>query len=605
MKEKRNTLIIAIATLAAGLLLGWLIFGTGGNKEEEENLHDHEMSGETFNAEDAEVWTCSMHPQIRQDEPGDCPICGMDLIPLENEQDDEIDAMAISMSPTAMELADVRTAKVILADPVKHIRMSGKVKADERLVFSQSSHLSGRVEKLMVNFTGEYISKGSVIASIYAPELVTAQEELLEAYKIKETQPQLFNAARTKLKNWKLPDSQIEEILRRGSPETEFDIRADVSGYVTAKKVNRGDYISRGETLYEITDLSRVWVLFDLYEKDMSWVSRGDKLSFTVASLPGKSFESEILWIDPLIDPDTRVAKARAEIVNRNRDLKPGMFVSGTVQAELTDYKESVVVPSSAVMWTGKRSLVYVKSATSERISFMAREVTLGPSLGDSFIIESGLQEGEEIAVAGTFSIDAAAQLAGKPSMMNPEGGAVMTGHNHGGTDMSEGEVQEEALQPAEDVETEPAFTAQLTEVYNAYLLMKDAFVATDAGKVKEEAEKVREALDRVDMSLLKGDAHMLWMDQLEVLNSNIVLIAGSGDIEEQRAAFIEFNQAFYESVSTFGLNEEKVYYQYCPMADNDRGAYWLSGTEEIRNPYFGDKMLKCGETREVLKWNF
>ncbi len=529
----------------------------------------------------------------------------MDLIPLENEQDEEIDAMAISMSPTAMELADVRTAKVALADPVKHIRMSGRVEADERLVFSQSSHLSGRVEKLMVSYTGEYVRKGSVIASIYAPELVTAQEELLEAYKTKETRPQLLNAARAKLKNWKLTDSQIEEILQRGSPETEFDISTDVSGYVTAKKVNRGDYIGRGETLYEITDLSKVWVLFDLYEKDINWISRGDKLSFTVASLPGKSFESEILYIDPVIDPATRVAKARAEIVNRNRELKPGMFVSATVQAEMADYAQSLVVPASAVMWTGKRSLVYVKSDTGQSLSFMMREVTLGPSLGDSFIIESGLQEGEEIAVAGTFSIDAAAQLAGKPSMMNPEGGAVMTGHNHGAADMSEGEEQEEASLPSGDVETDPEFTAQLTEVYNAYLLMKDAFVATDAEKVKEEAEKVRGKLDRVDMSLLQGDAHMLWMYHLEILNDNIDLIAGSGNIEEQRAAFIDFNRAFYKSVSTYGLNKEEVYYQYCPMADNDRGAYWLSQTEEIRNPYFGDVMLKCGETREVLKWNF
>ncbi|MFO7756485.1 MAG: heavy metal-binding domain-containing protein, partial [Bacteroidales bacterium] len=129
MKEKRNIIIIATATLAAGLLLGWLIFGTGGTKETEEHLNDHEVAGEISAAGNIETWTCSMHPQIRQDEPGDCPICGMDLIPLENEQDEEIDAMAISMSPTAMELADVRTAKVALADPVKHIRMSGRVEA--------------------------------------------------------------------------------------------------------------------------------------------------------------------------------------------------------------------------------------------------------------------------------------------------------------------------------------------------------------------------------------------------------------------------------------------------------------------------------------------
>ncbi|MFW5835412.1 MAG: DUF3347 domain-containing protein, partial [bacterium] len=285
-----------------------------------------------------------------------------------------------------------------------------------------------------------------------------------------------------------------------------------------------------------------------------------------------------------------------------------GMFLSATVQAELADYAQSVVVPASAVMWTGKRSLVYVKTVSDQSVSFMMREVRLGPSLGDSFIIESGLQEGEEIAVGGTFSIDAAAQLAGKPSMMGPEGGAAVTGHDHGAAEMSEGsdmnEVpgHREASMPSGDVKTDPVFTEQLTEVYKAYLRMKDAFVATDAGKVKEEAERVGEALNRVDMSLLEGDAHMQWMDQLEALNESLEKINNSDDIEMQRKVFISLNNTFYSSVKTFGLQADTVYYQYCPMADGDRGAYWLSDEKEIRNPYFGDMMLTCGEVREIIE---
>jgi membrane fusion protein, copper/silver efflux system len=223
-------------------------------------LHDTVADSET-------TWTCSMHPQIRQNEPGDCPICGMDLIPLEDETDSDIDPMAISMSPTAMQLASISTALVGSADPVKSVRLNGKVQSDERLVFSQSSHIPGRIEKLLVNFTGEFVSKGQVIASVYSPDLVTAQEELFEAEKIKDSQPQLFNAAKEKLKNWKLTESQIEQILQSGQTEEEFNIQADVSGYVTNRKVNVGDYISRGQSIYEIADLSRVWVLFDVYEQ--------------------------------------------------------------------------------------------------------------------------------------------------------------------------------------------------------------------------------------------------------------------------------------------------------------------------------------------------
>lgn len=474
--------MIVLSTLAVGLLLGWLIFGGSESKSLDEHQHEtEEVAGET-------IWTCSMHPQIRQNEPGDCPICGMDLIPLENEQNSEIDPMAVSMSPTAMQLANIQTAVVGATDLVKRVRLDGKVQEDERLVFSQSSHIPGRIEDLMVNFTGDYVKKGQVIASVYSPELVTAQEELFEAQKIKGTQAQLFNAAKEKLKNWKLTDGQIEEILQSGTARETFKIQADASGYVTKKMVNTGDYVRRGEAIYEIADLSKIWVLFDVYESDMGWIKKGDKVEFTVASLPGESFSGTISFLDPVIDPKTRVAKARVAAANPGLKLKPEMFVSGTVQAQLPKKTDAVVVPKTAVMWTGTRSVVYIKSTTGQGVSFKMREVNLGPALGDSYVIENGVQQGEEIAVNGTFSIDAAAQLAGKPSMMNPNGGPAMTGHNHGGMEMpsaSEGSNSGKANSNETLTKiTNPEFTGQLTKVYEAYLEMKDAFVATDANKV-------------------------------------------------------------------------------------------------------------------------
>ncbi len=434
MKTNRKTIIVAVSTLVVGLLLGWLIFGGSQSKTTKEQQHEYieeEVVGET-------IWTCSMHPQIRQNETGDCPICGMDLIPLENDQNSGIDPMAINMSPTAMQLANINTAIVGSTDPVKKVRLDGKVQSDERLVYSQSSHIAGRVEKLTVNFTGDFVQKGQVIASVYSPDLVTAQEELFEAQKIKESQPQLFNAAKEKLKNWKLTDSQIEQILNSETSKETFDVQADISGFVTKKMVNPGDYVRRGEAIYEIADLSKVWVLFDVYESDMPWVKKGDKVDFTIASLPGETFSGTITFLDPVINPKTRVAKARVEVVNRGLKLKPEMFASGMVEAKLPNRSGAVVVPKTAVMWTGKRSVVYFKSETDQGINFMMREVDLGPALGESFIIENGLQEGDEIAVNGTFSIDAAAQLAGKPSMMNPDGGKMSTGHDHGQMEMQE-----------------------------------------------------------------------------------------------------------------------------------------------------------------------
>lgn len=539
-----------------------------------------------------------MHPQIRQNEPGDCPICGMDLIQLESEQDSDIDPMAISMSSTAMQLANVSTAMVGSMKPVKMVRLNGKVQSDERLVYSQSSHIPGRIEKLMVNFTGDYVNQGQVIASVYSPELVTAQEELFEAQKIAETQPQLFDAAKEKLKNWKLADQQIEQILQSGTTMETFDVQADVSGYVTKKMVNPGDYVRRGEAIYEIADLSKVWLLFDVYESDMPWIKKGDKVEFTVASLPGETFTGTISYLDPVIDPKTRVAKARIEVANRGLKLKPEMFASGTVEAKLPNQSNAIVVPKTAVMWTGQRSVVYVKSQTDKGVNFIMRDVNLGPALGDSFVIESGLQGGDEIAVNGTFSIDAAAQLAGKPSMMSPSGGLAMTGHNHGDEPMLQNEMDKEP----QSFDVSADFKRQLTQVYNKYLIMKDAFIESDAHPVMTAAAELSGAMQNVDMGLLKGEAHIAWMEYLDVMEKTTDNISKLMDIEKQREEFAQFNLAFYKALKAFGLSNTTAYYQYCPMAEKDKGAYWFSATEDIRNPYFGDAMMRCGENRETIQ---
>ena len=591
MKTDRKTILIVLSTLVIGVLLGWLIFGSAGSSNDGEHLSEHShVDKET-------IWTCSMHPQIRQNEPGACPICGMDLIPLEDEQNDGIDPNSISMSATAMQLANVQTAVVGAINHVKEVRLNGKIQEDERLLFSQSSHVPGRIENLKVNFTGDYVQKGQVIASVYSPELVTAQEELFQAQKMLDTQPQLFNAAKEKLKTWKLTDSQIEQMLHSGIATATFDIRSDVSGSVIQKMVSVGDYVQRGQPIYEIADLSRVWVLFDVYESDMGWVNKGDKVEYTVASLPGATFTGTISFLDPMINPATRVAKARVATTNSGLKLKPEMFVSGVLQAELKNTTDAVVVPKSAVMWTGQRSVVYVKSVSDQGVNFQLREVTLGPSLGESFVINEGLAIGEEIAVNGTFSIDAAAQLAGKPSMMSPDKTSLMSTHSHGEM-LSFEEISD--VERISDIN--PAFKAQLTKVYNAYLKMNDAFVESNAKSVANEAKKVIKAIESVDMALLEHDPHMKWMDQLEILNRTINSISKLNDIEKQRNEYIQFNLAFYESVKMFGLENTITYFQYCPMANNDKGAYWLSSKKDILNPYFGDAMLSCGETKETIK---
>jgi membrane fusion protein, copper/silver efflux system len=401
--------------LILGMFIGWIIFHPTQKKEEKQSL--------TTENKLIEVWTCSMHPQIRMDHPGKCPICGMDLIPLVQNNTSAIDPDAIHMTRDATQLANVLTTVVTKQKAVKEVRLYGKVQADERLFQSQTSHLPGRIERLYVNFTGEPVIKGQALAEIYSPELITAQQELLETAKTKILQPELYEASKDKLRQWKLTDDQIAKIESSGAIQNNFEILSNTSGTVTARRVNTGDHVSEGTVLFDIADLSKVWIMFDAYESDIQFLHVGENLSFNLQAMPGIDFKGSIIFIDPVIDPVTRVAKVRVETENKSGKLKPEMFATGIAFSEPTEYADDVIIPKSAVLWTGRRSVVYVKQPGVDEPVFKIREIGLGPMLGESYVVTDGLSEGEEIVTNGTFSVDAAAQLEGKPSMMNPEGG--------------------------------------------------------------------------------------------------------------------------------------------------------------------------------------
>lgn len=588
-KINKTTIVITIVALIVGIGLGGIFFG--GNEEE---THQHDAQPKT----DQQVWTCSMHPQIRKNEAGKCPICGMDLIPLNSEANTG-DPMEIKMSPTAMQLANIQTSVIKKQKPVKEVRMNGKIKADERLVFSQPSHIPGRVEKLLINFTGESISKGQTIAYIYSPELVTAQEELFEALKIKSSQPSLFEAAKAKLKNWKLTETQINKIIERGEPQNQFPILSDVTGVVLNKRVNLGDYIQKGQSLLEVANLSKVWVLFDVYESDIPWVKGGNTINFTVQSLPGETFAGKVTFIDPVINPNTRVTTARVEISNGNGKLKPDMFVTGMALSPINSQQEALIVPKSAVMWTGERSVVYVKNSTAAGVGFIMREITLGAALGNGYVVEKGLSEGEEIATNGTFSIDAAAQLAGKPSMMNPEGGVTSTGHHHG---THEKHTPSAPTSKTTQRETNLSVKKQLTPLFDNYFLLKNALVKDDFENSKKYVSTLLNTLDKINMSAFKGNDHQIWMQQSAAIKTTLTASTKEETIKGIRKNFVSLSEQFVQLAKTFDPLNSTLYIQHCPMANDNKGADWLSKSDEILNPYFGASMLSCGSVKGEIK---
>lgn len=568
MKTLKSNIIIIAVSLIIGVLVGKLFFTSN------EKISESGSKAKTSNKE--EVWTCSMHPQIRQNEFGLCPICGMDLIVVDEVGDNPL---SMEMSEEAIRLADIQTAMVELTEPEKEIFMQGKVKADERKVSIISSRFAGRIEKLYVDFTGTSVIKGQKLASIYSPELITAQQELFEALKYKDANPMLYKASRNKLKLWNITEAQINEIEQGGEPKQEIDIVSPLSGIVTNRMATMGDYIKEGSKLFEIVDLSNVWIVFDAYESDIPWVKEGDKVKFKISSLAGKFFEGKINFIDPLINPKTRTAQVRIDYVNSYEKLKPEMFVEGRVAATLPIDEAKIIVPKSAVMWTGTRSIVYTKISEAEKPTFQFREIITGLDLGAYFIVEKGLKEGEEIVVNGTFKVDAAAQLAGKNSMMNPQTDGY-----------------------SEQYHISETFKQQLTVFFNQYIEVKNALVETDYKKTNQLASTLQQKIKKLDMTELHDEAHDLWMGKSKLLDEAIARIIDASDIDKQRASFKPLSEHLAIIVEAFGLNDINVYKDYCPMALNDKGAIWLSETEEIKNPYFGDKMLKCGEVKKVIK---
>jgi Cu(I)/Ag(I) efflux system membrane fusion protein len=421
-------------TLVIGLGIGWLLFHGSKRATAHAQVESSQNTTQSNSPEKKIIWTCSMHPQIRMDHPGNCPICGMVLIPLKDTGSDEsaISSDGIRMTESAMKLADIQTIVVQMAYPDRKVYLLGKVKPDEQNIAELTARFGGRIEKLYVNFTGQRVVQGEKLAAIYSPAMVTAQRELLEALGNKQKNPDLYNATRSKLRLWDLTDAQIDDIEQNGNTRSTFDILSPITGTVTQRNASSGDYVKEGTALFQVINLSRIWIMFDAYESDLPWINLGDGVDFTIPSLPGQKYAGRVKFIDRVIDPKTRVAQVRVEINNPGLLMKPDMFVNGVVTSAIAGNTKDLMAPKTAVLWTGKRSVVYVKTPNRKEPTFHYREIVLGPSAGEFYVVNSGLQAGEEIAVNGVFKIDAAAQLAGKTSMMNPAAETTSTEHNHG-----------------------------------------------------------------------------------------------------------------------------------------------------------------------------
>jgi Cu(I)/Ag(I) efflux system membrane fusion protein len=437
---------------------------------------------------DEQMWTCSMHPQIQQPKPGKCPICFMDLIPVETGGDTMgTGSSQISFSPEAIKLMELQTTPVERKFVEAEIRLVGKIEYDETKLKHVTAWAAGRIDRLFVDFVGTEVIEGDHMVRLYSPELISAQAEYLQTLKSVENMPDntselirksnnaTLKAAKEKLLLLGLTELQLKDIQSKGEPADYLTIYAPVGGIVLEKHVTEGAYVKTGTMIYTIADLSSIWVKLDAYESDVALVTYQQEVEFTTEAYPGEIFKGKITFIPPTLDPKTRTVKLRVNVANPDGKLKPGMFVRAVVRSKLAqsgvvtdpsladkyvcpmhpsiikdesgicdicemdlvkapsrgliaaDQTEQapLVIPASAPLLTGKRAVVYVKATNAEKPTFEGREIVLGPRAGDYYIVKEGLSEGEIVVTRGNFKIDSALQIQAKPSMMSPDDSPV------------------------------------------------------------------------------------------------------------------------------------------------------------------------------------
>ena len=437
-------------------------------------------AGDSAAAVSVPAWTCSMHPQVRLPKPGTCPICSMPLVPAASPAStNEGSGSMLELSEHARAMASVETVPVQRRRMLREIRVVGKVQYNETTLANITTRVEGYVERLFVDYTGIEVKPGDHLVEIYSPDLVLAQQELLIALDSQRNAP-LVASAKRRLLLWGLTPEQVDDLVRDKKVSDRITLFSPIRGTVTEKLVVQKAMVKPGEMLYRLANLESVWVYLDVYEYELPWVQYGQMVEIHSEAYPGRSFTGRVWFISPVLNEATRTVQVLLNINNTDHKLKPGMYVSAVIRAELLAdgnpaptglegqwscpmhplvvlpqagqcpvCKMALVqipgtptgarpdgaplplaVPVTAVLDSGVRKLVYVEKTKGQ---FAPVEIVTGPRTDDAYPVLSGLNEGDKVAVRGSFLLDSQSQIRGLPSLFYKEGQAAVAGHQHGG----------------------------------------------------------------------------------------------------------------------------------------------------------------------------
>lgn len=368
----------------------------------------------------AQRWHCPMHPNYVSDHPGDCPICGMQLVPMEPPAAPQpasappVQGMAtVELSPQRQQLIGLKSATVQRVQFAAGIRTSGRIAFDETRIHHVHTRYEAYVEHLYADFVGKYVKRGEPLVALYSPELLTAEQEYLLALTTRRSQEvsgrslgiDLVESARQKLLLWNISASDIAELERRGQPSHTLKLYAPASGYVVAKTAVHGMRVKPEDSLFDIVDLSQVWVLADIYEYELPRIQLGQSAVVTVSFWPGRRWTGRVSYIFPSVDPKTRTVRVRLDAANPQGDLKAEMFADVELQVAP---RSALVIPEDAVLESGVRKVVFVLSNAGQ---LQPREIQTGDRAEHQYEVRSGLREGERVSVGASFLVDSESRL--------------------------------------------------------------------------------------------------------------------------------------------------------------------------------------------------